>query len=237
VDGRGGKQRIPRPPGHRPGGPPPWRDLAPSERHLTVDEVVQQLARIRAPRPSELASPDQRDAAVLVPLVDRDGQAALVLTKRPDTMPSHQGEIAFPGGKREPTDASLADAALREAHEEIGLLPSAVEIVAELDTISTVASGFSITPFVGVIRGTPALRAHATEVVAMFTATLADLLDPAAYHCELWELWGEWRPLHFFDLPGETVWGATARILVGLLEFLTEGAGGVAGGRSSSGMP
>ena len=99
---------------------------------------------------------ERRASAVLVPLFEEDGEARLILTKRPETMPSHQGEIAFPGGKLEPTvDADLRATALREAHEEIGLEPAAVEIVAELDGIGTVASRFVIAPFVGILDGAP----------------------------------------------------------------------------------
>jgi len=85
--------------------------------------------------------PGSRPAAVLVPLFEADGEAHVILTKRPDTMPSHKGEISFPGGGlRAGVDASLQDAALREAEEEIGLPPGAVEVVAELDTLATVGS-------------------------------------------------------------------------------------------------
>ncbi|HEY7440620.1 MAG TPA: CoA pyrophosphatase [Acidimicrobiia bacterium] len=223
MGGRGGKQRIPRPAEHRPGGPAPWAALDPEQRRFTVDEVVDRLRALPAPLPSELAAPDQVEAAVLLPLVDLDGEAGLVLTKRPETMPSHRGEIAFPGGKREPWDLDLRAAALREAEEEIALAPGDVRIVAELDTISTVASSFSITPFVGVVRGEAQLRAHPLEVVAVLSATFTDLLAPETFRSEEWRLWGEWRTMYFFDLPGETVWGATARILGRLLEFLAAG--------------
>ena len=90
--------------------------------------------------------------------------SSVILTKRPETMPSHQGEIAFPGGKLDPAlDADLRATALREAHEEIGLDPDAVEIVARLDGISTVASRFVITPFVGFLAGRPAADARSAR--------------------------------------------------------------------------
>jgi 8-oxo-dGTP pyrophosphatase MutT (NUDIX family) len=197
--------------------------LDPEQRRFTIDEVIDRLRALPAPKPSDLAAPGQVEAAVLLPLVEQDGEAGLVLTKRPETMPSHRGEIAFPGGKREPWDVDLRAAALREAHEEIALEPRDVGIVAELDTISTVASSFSITPFVGVVHGKPELRAHPLEVVAILSATFSELLAPETFRSEDWLLWGQWRTMYFFDLPGETVWGATARILGGLLEFLAAG--------------
>jgi 8-oxo-dGTP pyrophosphatase MutT (NUDIX family) len=218
---RGGRQVIPRPPGLRAGGPAPWADLDPSLRHFTLADVRARLDVLPPARPSELHSPASRDAAVLVAVFEDAGEAHVVLTKRPETMPSHRGEIAFPGGKQEPGDPSLVAAALREAHEEIGLDPSAVEVVGELDHLSTVASQFTIAPVVGLLAAPPVLMPDPREVAAAFAVTIADLLDPEAWREEVWQLWGMWRPMAFYDLPGETVWGATARILTGLLTFLT----------------
>ena len=162
-------------------------------------------------------------------LFDEAGEARVILMKRPDTMPSHQGEIAFPGGKfEERVDAALCDAALREAHEEIGLDPRSVELLVELDSLTTVAGRFLLTPFVGALRGRPALTPHVDEVVSVFDVAISELLDDDAYREERWDIPAEPgpeagidRPIHFFELPGETVWGATARILVGFLEHLT----------------
>jgi 8-oxo-dGTP pyrophosphatase MutT (NUDIX family) len=155
-----------------------------------------------------------------------DEEARLILTKRPDTMPSHQGEIAFPGGKVEPAvDVDARAAALREAQEEIGLDPAAVDVVAELDGIGTVASRFVIRPFAGFVGGRPQIHAHPREVVSVFDVALSELLDPEAYRQELWS--GRagapdfTLAVQFFELPGETVWGATARILFNLLTHVT----------------
>jgi 8-oxo-dGTP pyrophosphatase MutT (NUDIX family) len=172
--------------------------------------------------PSELFDATSRPAAVLVPIYEEGGEARIVLTKRPESMASHRGEIAFPGGKEDPGDASLRQAALREAQEEIGLPPEDVEVAGELDSLSTVASQFTITPFVGLLAAPPVLRTDPREVEAAFAVPISDLLDPAAFWEEEWELWGAWRSMVFFVLPGETVWGATARILARFLAFLTE---------------
>jgi 8-oxo-dGTP pyrophosphatase MutT (NUDIX family) len=219
---RGGRQQIPRPPGLRPGGPAPWAGLAAEQRIFTLADVRDRLAVLPPPRASELHTPSSRAAAVLVALFDEHGEAHVVLTKRPETMPSHRGEIAFPGGKRDPGDVSLVAAALREADEEIGLAPAAVEVAGELDSLSTVASQFTIAPIIGLLAAPPVLRPDPREVEAAFAVPISELLDPAAYREELWDLWGSWRPMAFFDLTGETVWGATARILAGFLRFLTE---------------
>jgi len=225
---RGGLQRIPRPASARAGGPPRWAHLGPEQRRFSLDDVRRSAASLPAPqRPVVPAT--ARPAAVLIPVLERDGEAQIVLTKRPDTMPSHQGEIAFPGGKLdEALDHSLRDAALREAEEEIGLDPALVEIVGELDTLTTVAGRFALTPFLGLVSGSPELSPHETEVVSVFDVAISDLLDELAYREERWDIpaslgpeAGMDRPIHFFELRGETVWGATARILVGFLEHLT----------------
>lgn len=218
---RGGRQRIPRPPGTRPGRPAPWAELAPADRRFGLD-----LVRARLAVPPEPAGPlidvvGARDAAVLIPVYETGGEAHVVLTKRPDTMPSHRGEIAFPGGKRDDTDADLVATALREAREEVGIDPAGVEVIAELDRIGTVASAFTITPFVGVLPGVPDLVPHPVEVVDAFGVPVSELLGPETYREEVWDLFGAPRPMAFFELPGETVWGATARILTRLLGILT----------------
>ena len=218
---RGGRQQIPRPPGTRPGGRPPWANLPDAGRAITLATAVDRLSRARAPRLAEIDVSHSREAAVLVALYDDAGEAHVVLTKRPDTMPSHQGEIAFPGGKRDSADPSLAAAALREAEEEVGIEPATVDVIAELDTIATVASAFTISPFVGVLAQPPVLRPHPREVVDAFGIPISELLHPDSYREELWDLWGAYRPIAFFELPGETVWGATARILTRLLTIVT----------------
>jgi 8-oxo-dGTP pyrophosphatase MutT (NUDIX family) len=153
----------------------------------------------------------------------------VILTKRPETMPSHQGEIAFPGGKLDDAvDTSLQDAALREAHEEVGLDPASVEIIAELDSMVTVMGRFMLTPFVGLLERRPVLTPDPTEVVSVFDVAISELLDDATFREERWDVPagvgvtpGRDRPIHFFELADETVWGATAHILANFLEHLT----------------
>ncbi len=226
---RGGRQRIPRPPGARPGGLPPWAPLDAKARRFTLEEVRERLAALPPPLRPEVIAPGSRAAAVLLPLFEEDGEARIILTKRPETMPSHQGEIAFPGGKHQPdVDESLRHAALREAEEEIGLDPATVDVVAELDSLPTFATRFTIAPFVGLLDGRPALRPDPFEVVSVFDVALSELLDPEAYREERWDFpvaegvpAQPDRAIHFYLLPGETVWGATARILTAFLTHLT----------------
>jgi 8-oxo-dGTP pyrophosphatase MutT (NUDIX family) len=165
----------------------------------------------------------------------------VLLTRRPWTMRAHSGEVAFPGGGRDPEDADLESTARREAWEEIGLAPDRVEIVGQLDPLATLSSGAHITPFVGVVRDLPELRPSPHEVAAILRVPFHELLEPGVYHEERWgpiagmaggTLTGPGidkpfptpdglRPMHFFDLAGDTVWGATARMLFQLLTIAT----------------
>jgi 8-oxo-dGTP pyrophosphatase MutT (NUDIX family) len=194
---------------------------------LPLAVVRSRLVDLPPPRPVDPAAIDfpirRRASAVLVALFEAGGEARVILTKRPETMPSHQGEIAFPGGKlEEGVDANLRATALREAREEIGLESEAVEIVAKLDGLGTVGSRFVISPFVGMLDHVPELRPDPYEVVRVFDVALVDLLAPGVHHAERWTTPMIDHEVHFFELPGETVWGATARILFGFLAFLTD---------------
>ena len=137
---------------------------------------------------------------MLLPLFEEDGDTRLVLTKRPETMPSHRGEIAFPGGKIEPgVDRDARDAAL--------------------PTLGTVVGQFMISPFVGLTDGRPAVTADSREVDRVFDVSLSELLSDGVYREERWGwgLDGPGRAMQFFELEDETVWGATARILSAFL--------------------
>jgi 8-oxo-dGTP pyrophosphatase MutT (NUDIX family) len=225
---RGGAQRIPRPSGWLPGPTAAWlgADGRTTVSTLPLPVVRRRLAGLPPARPARELPIDfpiqRRPSAVLVTLFEAAGEARVILTKRPETMPSHRGEIAFPGGKlEEGVDADLRATALREAREEIGLDPASVEIVAELDGLGTVGSRFLIAPFVGILAAVPELHPDAHEVVRVFDVALVDLLAPGVHHAERWKTPMIDHEVHFFELSDETVWGATARILYGFLGFLT----------------
>ncbi len=205
----------------RAGGASPWARLAPERRVVTLHDVRERFAGLPDP-PLPPPRPGGRPAAVLLPLFEERGEARLVLTKRPETMPSHRGEIAFPGGKIEPGDRDARDAALREAEEEIGLRRDAVEVLAALPTIGTVVGPFMISPFVGVTDGRPAITADSREVDRVFDVPVSELLADGVYREErwAWDREGVERSMEFYELEGETVWGATARILTGFLAQL-----------------
>ena len=156
---------------------------------------------------------------MLAALFEEGGETRVVLTRRAATLSSHQSEVAFPGGRVEPGEA-FAAAALREAWEEVRLDPKRVELIGELTPMLTYTSSSFVHPFVGVLPGRPLLRANPTEVEVVFDVALADLLADGVYRAEQWGL-DEERELHFFELPGDMVWGATGRMLVELLDRVT----------------
>jgi 8-oxo-dGTP pyrophosphatase MutT (NUDIX family) len=206
----------------RRGGPPPWANLDETDlRAIDLARVRRAVAAAPTGRPIAPTVPGSQAAAVLVPVFEEDGRARVVLTRRSTNLPSHQGEVAFPGGKLHAGEGA-EQAALREAHEEVGIRPDDVEIVGALEELATVAGRFALAPFVGVLPGRPELVPNPGEVARVFDVSVADLLDESVYHEERWELpgMGE-RPMHFFELAGETVWGATARILFELLTLVT----------------
>jgi len=221
--GRGGDQHIPRPPHAPPGGPPPWAHLASDQRAVDLARVRDAVTAAPPGRPIAATLPSARAAAVLVPVFEEQGLARLVLTRRAAHLPSHRGEVAFPGGKLHAGE-SAEDGALREASEEVGMDPAGVEVIGRLDELATVAGRFALTPVVGVLGERPTLVANPGEVARIFDVSIAELLDEETFHEERWELpgMGE-RPMYFFDVAGETVWGATARILHDLLHLVTDG--------------
>ena len=154
-----------------------------------------------------------RQAAVLVPVWgDR-----LILTKRASHLAHHPGQIAFPGGKVDASDASHEAAALREAEEEIGLPRGRVEVLGRLARHETV-TGYDVTPVLGLVKDAFEARPEAGEVDEVFTVPLAHVLNPANYSIErrLWR--GEWRRFYTVPYGPYYIWGATARILRGLAE-------------------
>lgn len=156
-------------------------------------------------------------AGVLIPVFERDGAPHLVFTRRTDTVRDHKGQISFPGGARDPQDGSLLDTALREAREEIGLEPSAVEILGELDDYVTVTN-YLVTPFVGLVPDAYGWRPHAAEVAEVLEVPLQVLRDPARHEVRTLVWQGEPREVHYFDAGSCIVWGVTARILLQLLD-------------------
>ena len=209
---RGGPQPIPRPEGAQPGEPAPWSGIHPDERRFDLERVLANL-RAAGEREPLVLTEGVRGAAVLVGLFEEDGETHVVLTRRAMHLRAHRGEVCFPGGRRD-DDEELVDTALREAQEEIGLDPSSVEIVREWHHHATITSQSFIAPFVGVLAGRPAgLVANPHEVEHILYVPLRELALEEVYREERWTFGGTTRPLWFFDLVGDTVWGATGALL------------------------
>jgi 8-oxo-dGTP pyrophosphatase MutT (NUDIX family) len=160
-------------------------------------------------------------AAVLVPLYlgERDSPH-LVLTRRPEGMKAHSGQVAFPGGSVEPEDRDALATALREAHEEIGLEPSLVRPLGRLDD-RPVVTGFVMTPWVARIPAGLVWRPQAAEVARVFELPLEQLVDPlrTKFRFEVMNRTGFPVAVPFFETANEIIWGATGRILLQLLEL------------------
>ncbi len=212
-------QQIPRPASVEPGAPPPWAHRAGAGRaRVSVEEVRRAVAGLDdLPSVTSDVAPA---SAVLVAVWDQDREARVLLTRRTAWLRSHSGQVAFPGGRVEPGETVVA-AALREAEEEVGLDPASVEVVGRLSRLHTLSGGAGIHPVVGVLAGRPALVANPTEVDRVFDVALGELMAEGVFHEEIWGVVGVQRSIYFFDVAGETVWGATARMLHELLCLLT----------------
>ncbi|MDG5817580.1 CoA pyrophosphatase [Natronococcus sp. A-GB7] len=163
----------------------------------------------------------EHDAAVVAPVIERDEEDYLLFTRRSDDLGNHPGQMSFPGGGAEPKDESILATALREANEEIGLEPDEAEVVGQLDDIRTI-SEYAVTPFVARVPDREYER-DGIEVAEIVVLPLSGFLDPANYECERRDhpYYGD-IVIHYFHVDGYTVWGATGRILVQLLELTTE---------------
>lgn len=158
-------------------------------------------------------------AAVLVPIVQREPELTVLLTKRTDHLHDHAGQVSFPGGRVDPGDRDAVDAALRETEEEIGLPRRHVRLAGRLDTYVT-RTGFEVTPLVGLVSPPFALKPDSFEVAEVFEVPLAFLLDPANRETQSRVFQGRERFFYNFRYGGYQIWGATAGMLVNLAEVL-----------------
>jgi len=187
-----------------------------------MEDLVVTLTRALVARPRRvLATADKTRAAVLVPLLTVDDAPHLLFTRRATHLSHHGGQVAFPGGRHHPEDdADLAGTALRESHEEIGLVPAHVRLLGALDDIETTVSRFVITPYVGVVPHPYPWRPCPDEVDAIFTVALDVLRAPGTHQRELWDFSGRRVPIDAYRVAGQVIWGATHRITRGLLAAL-----------------
>jgi 8-oxo-dGTP pyrophosphatase MutT (NUDIX family) len=181
---------------------------------MVSDRIINAL-KVRSPQ--ALAGNGYKPAAVLVPIQERDDGDYLVLTKRADHLSTHQGQIAFPGGRVDPGDADVIQTALRECYEEIGIGPECVRILGRLDEF-TAGYGLVVTPVVGVIPAHCEFRMNPAETTAVASVPIAALME--AHNCVLGrELSPGGHSNYHFYVNGWDVWGVTARIIAQLLHL------------------
>lgn len=183
---------------------------------MSLESALREVL-LDAPSQAEDPLDGQVPAAVLVALYESgEGELRVVLTKRRADLRRHAGEISFPGGRRDPEDPTLTDTALREAEEEIGLERSRVRILGALERTSTFVTNYTIHPFVGLLEGSGQWQASEREVETVLEPTLREIrAGSGRTHIERRGIAFE-TDAYVFD--GQLVWGATARILEGLLE-------------------
>ena len=236
-------QTLPEPDDIQAGDLAPWSELPVSQRTNLTRELVE--SRLRAaqrhveietitndPRETPLTDsqgqPIARRSAVLVALFEEDGEVQLVLTRRSFSMREHRGEIALPGGRSDVDETPVATA-LREAREEVGIEESAVSVVGWLSPLATLALGSAIWPVIGFLDSRPVMVTDPGEVDRAFTVSLAELLADGSFLEERWRRQVAWRgtdaegyfPIYFYRVPGDLIWGATARVLTELLCVVT----------------
>jgi 8-oxo-dGTP pyrophosphatase MutT (NUDIX family) len=189
-----------------------------------MDPRFAQLAdrlRERPGRALHLPGLELRDSAVLAPFLLREDVPRLLFTVRPAHLRRHAGQVAFPGGARDPEDATPLHTALRELREELGVPEQSVQVLGALDEIPT-TSEFRVVPYVGVLEPGVTLWPDAQEIAELFEVPIADLLAPTARRTEKRFFRGAERDVYFYEVGPHTVWGATARIVKNLLELLAD---------------
>lgn len=164
-------------------------------------------------------------AAVLIPVLRRGDEIELLFTRRTDTVLTHKGQISFPGGQREDSDIETVETALRESYEEIGLEPSRVTVLGELDDVFTAVSSFVITPVVGLVGGgIDTLRLAPDEVKSLLVVPVTQLLDSDVHTTETRSVGEQQYRIHYYTIGDDIIWGATGRIVYQFLKAWEEAA-------------
>lgn len=196
---------------------------------MTLAELEAALAAWR-PRPSpiERVAPELwpaggfGEAAVLVPLHEEGGVPSVLLTLRRSDLRHHAGQVSFPGGRLDPGEASR-EAALREAREEVGLDPSRARVLGRLSETVVLQSAYRLTPWVASVPYPFPYAASPREVEAIWHVPIPALLAPGVHHTRRHRFYGLDVDVHYYEVEGRTIWGATARVLSELIEVWSAG--------------
>jgi len=165
--------------------------------------------------------PQLKPAAVLVPVLARAAEPAILLTLRQPHLSAHAGQVSFPGGRIDPRDESAAAAALREADEEVGLPPTHVQPLGFLNTYNTF-TGYQVVPLVGLVAQPPRWQPNEDEVAEIIELPVSALLAPQAFHVRAFKVpSGQERRTYVLSYNGHDIWGATAAMLVNLKDVLS----------------
>jgi 8-oxo-dGTP pyrophosphatase MutT (NUDIX family) len=192
----------------------------------SIKEMFLKLKEVLSKRqPVLVTNTDRITSAVLVPIYKNDGEYHIILTQRTNKVSTHKGQISFPGGVRDKTDASLADTALRECTEEVGLACEAVDILGQLDDCPTFVSHFIITPFVGAFPWPYEFNMNEMETSEIIDVPIRALLDETCRTDGSEIVDGAPMAAYFYTYKGKVIWGATARILYQFLNIWQEAAG------------
>jgi 8-oxo-dGTP pyrophosphatase MutT (NUDIX family) len=212
--------------------------MAEGRKHLSSADIRARLAGTTIPRdPTRVELPPEleewpphlrerltaglKPAGVLIPIIDHGRTSSVLLTRRSAALKYHAGQVSFPGGRMERGDRDIEHTALREAHEEVGLEPHAVDIAGYLAPTPTI-TGYAVTPVVGLLQPGLDLRLDPGEVEHAFEVPLGFLLDVANQRAGVREYQGLQVPIVEFVFGSERIWGATANILLRLRAILIE---------------
>jgi 8-oxo-dGTP pyrophosphatase MutT (NUDIX family) len=181
-----------------------------------IDKLRQALA---SRQKLEISGLGLTEAAVLIPLFCKDSEYQILFTQRSEQVPTHKGQISFPGGARSKDDATLRDTALRESLEEIGLRSKDADIIGELDDTPTTTSGFNISPFVALIPYPYNFKLSSYEIKEIFSVPVEALIHKAKKRKEQYTFGNQVFTGHSYEYQGRHIWGATAKIVQQLLQI------------------
>ncbi|BBN82066.1 coenzyme A pyrophosphatase [Pseudoalteromonas sp. A25] len=188
---------------------------------MTLDEVITRfhISALQNNGSREIAQDSVKSSAVLMPLIEQNGQAALLFCKRAAYLKHHPSQLCFPGGKAEPQDCNLIMTALRETHEELGITPEQITPLGTLSLHATL-TGFSILPVVARLAPNTQWHTESLEVEHAFTISIAQLSLESNWHTYELQLAGKSRSLPGFITPHGLLWGATASLVKNFIKLI-----------------